>query len=174
MDSITRTAQSALVSYYHTIRRMGGLRKGDQGKLLVVWLFHNLKNRNLSDYLSMPTFVRDEDGFIKECEWHIDTELEMQLEKMFRKNLPCLTENSCFIHLLPDDQCIPLLEIFWDSSVDYYYELLVTNATDILSSKGKLRGDTVQNIMDSFEWTEDSALMQPNDEAEDTLFTRNN
>lgn len=172
MDSITRTAQSAVVSYYNTLRKNGGARRGDREKLLTLWLFHYLKNR--SDFLAKPVLTKDDDGKITWCDWKVDTELEAQLERAYRKNLPCLTAASCFIHLLPDDECIPLLEIFWDGSVDYNYRILVTNATEILASKGRLDGESVQGIMDSYVWKDNSALMQPNDEAEDTLFTRNN
>ena len=169
MDSITRTAQSAVVSYYNTLRRMGSIHRQDKNKLLVLWFFHYLKNR--SDFL----WKWDKQA----GEFKVDRELESYLEKRFRCNIPCLTDASCFIKLLPEDNCIPLLEILWnsDDEDEISYTVLVTNATQPLGDDNGYEIDDIQEIVDEIPWTNSSNFIIPNAEdtdAVDTFITSNN
>lgn len=167
MDSITRTAQSAVINYYNVLRRMGNVGRQDKYKLLVLWLFHHLKNR--SDFLYVPEFEIGENGKRHLKGWKIDRLLEAQLERKFRCNVPCL-EDSCFVSLLGSDECVPVMEALWDDSDDddFFYRLLVTNATAVLNQAAE-DGDTLEDILDGYIWTNGSALMAPSANAAEEL-----
>ncbi len=158
MDSITRTSQSALESYYSVLRRKGAVNQQEKYKLMVLWLFDNLKNH--SDYLRVPEFIYDEEGALKDCEWPVDRELEADLEKRYRCNLPCLSEGSCFIHILPDDECIPILNIDWIEDPEQTFTFLVTDATVMTKRIGKPDGSSVEGVVSAYEWNEEANLMQ--------------
>ena len=160
MDSITRTAQSAVINYYNTLRRMGSISRQDKYRLLVLWFFHYLKNR--SDFLYVPEWT-EEDG--KDVlEWKIDRVLEAQLERKFRCNIPCL-EDSCFVELFGDDECVPVMEVLWDDSEEDepFYRLLVTNATAYFMQIADETGKSIEEILDNYMWTNGSGLLVPND-----------
>lgn len=170
MDSITRTAQSAVVSYYNALRRMGNVHRQDKYKLLVLWFFHWLKNR--SDFL----WKWDKEA----NEFRVDRELEKEVERRFKCNIPCLSGASCFIKLLPDDNCVPLLEVMWDDShedEDIYYRFLVTNATRVMQYDGQQDADDISEILENIPFTNGSAFIVPNEEDEsdvNTFMTDNN
>lgn len=132
MDSITRTAQAAVIQYYNALRRIGAIRRQDKYNLLVLWFFHYLKNE--SDFLyrwdnTKKTFT-------------IDTYLEQQLEKKFRCSIECLADASCFIKLLPSDNCTPVIGNNWYANVpeDEADKLLlfIPNATGIPLDNGEM------------------------------------
>lgn len=161
MDSITRTAQSAVINYYNVLRRMGNVNRQDKYRLVVLWLFHYLKNR--SDFLYVPEFYKDDDGKQHLKGWKIDRVLEAQLERKFRCNVPCL-EDSCFVSLLGSDECTPVIEKLWDDAEEeVFYRLLVTNATAALMQIAEETGKSIEDILDNYMWTNGSGLLVPNE-----------
>lgn len=167
MDSITRTAQSSIVSYYNALRRMGSIHRQDKYHLLVLWLFHYLKNR--SDFLYK--WNADLNKF------EVDRELEAWLEQRFRCNIACLMGSSCFIKLLPDDNCTPILEILWEEGgedEEPHIRILVTNATYALQENNdNTTGEDVDEILNSMIWSNGSAVMRVNNDNDDDWMTTN-
>lgn len=157
MDSITRTASSALTKYYDILRRMGNIYKQDKYKLLVLWFFNYLKND--SDFL----YKWDDEN----KRFVVDRTLEQFLEKKFRENVDCLSNASCFIKLLPDDNCTPILEINWDLPINHIPDrpilrVLVPNATAIVDRNNNKTDVTeiynLIDVIDSINWNEGGAL----------------
>ena len=165
MDSITRVAQSALLNYYTTVRKMGGAGRQDRYKLLVAWMYYELKHN--SDYLQEPEIIRDEDGSIASCNWHIDRKAELDLEKKYRDNLACLTSGSCFIHMLPDDECIPVVEVICPHQLEERFRILVADASEIGVRLSDPDGTSIEGIVNAYDWEENSALFQANDNEEE-------
>lgn len=144
MDSLTHTTQSALLRYYNVLRRLGFIRKQDKYRLLVLWFFYYLKHN--SDFLYK--WNNDQQKFI------IDTKLERLLEKRFRCNLDCLLESSCFIKLMPADNCIPIMNNMWTYPQlveKFIAKLFVPNATGIIWG-GELDDDNVLELDEDVEF----------------------
>lgn len=132
MDNVLKTTQDAFINYFNSLRRLGNITQQDKYKLFVLWFFYFLKYKSDFLYDIKITEVENENGEViqKKYEWFINRDWESYVNKVFKSNIECLLQDSCFIHLLNTDNCYPVLEALWGEPIIKVLELLVTNATD--------------------------------------------
>ena len=141
----------------------------EKARLMVVWLFDYLKNR--CDYLKTPVIERDEEGTIISCGWIVDNDAQAALERKYRCNLPCLASDSCFIKIMPDDECIPIVDIQWYDDIEEVFTFLVSDQTEIVGQNSRPGTDSVESIVEAYDWDDGSCLFHTNDSEDDDYTT---
>lgn len=175
MDNVLKTTQDAFINYFNSLRRLGSITQQDKYKLFVLWFFYFLKYKSDFLYDIKITEVENEDGDVieKKYEWFINRDLESYVNKIFKSNIECLLQDSCFIHLLNIDNCYPVLEALWSEPITKTLEILVTNDTDTgdvqLSFDDKYTdGPLAKQLVDKYgdDCIGDGDLMLSNDDVE--------
>lgn len=156
MDRIGKTATTALVNYFNVIRRTATVSLSERYKLLLLWFFNEMKNdgESLYEYSLVDEYSEG---------WHIDTTLDNKLEAIYSKTIKCLTENTCNIKYMNGDTNQIASELwYWNTAPDEYFELLVTNDTEMIEDGYDMDNLSFQDAMEQNIWDQGSFIFRTN------------
>lgn len=162
MDRIGKTATTALINYFNVLRRTATVSLSERYKLLLLWFFNEMKNDGESIY------EYGTEG------WQIDTTLNNKLDAVYNKTIKCLVENTCNIKYMNGDPNPITSELwYWNSTPDEFFELLVTNDTEMIED-GYENNLSFQDAMTQNIWNENSYIFRTNasDDDDNTYYER--
>jgi len=162
MDRITNTADNALVSYFNTLRRTGGISLSERYKLILLWFFNYLKTKSYF----LEYFDDDDEGIRG---WKHDSELEKKVNAIFDKSIKCLSDGTCNIRLMDGDcTSLPMVTLFTQSEpVEKIQLLLLNDSEPVGDSSVNPSNMSWNNAMIDEIWTLESGFIVENAEPQD-------